>query len=49
MQKIVLIFLSLPVNVVNHKDGLHIVGNPHLEVMFSGRILSAFIIPFRSI
>lgn len=33
MQKIVLIFLCLLVDVVNHKDGLHTVGDPHLEVM----------------
>lgn len=49
MQKIVLVFLSLPVDVVDHKDGLHTVGNPHLEIMFSGRVLSAFLIPFRYI
>jgi len=49
MQKIVLTFLCLPVDVVSHKDGLHTVTNPHLEVMFSGRVLSAFLIPFRYI
>jgi hypothetical protein len=43
MQKIVLIFLSLSVDVVNHKDWLHTVGNPHLEVMFRCRVLSGIL------
>lgn len=49
VQKIVLIFLCLSVDVVNQKDGLHTGGNPHLEVMFSGRVLSTYLLPFRYI